>query len=37
VPATELGWGPDLAVLGAATALITVAGAAPAGVRASGG
>ena len=37
VPATELGWGPDLAVLAAATALITVAGVAPAGVRASGG
>ena len=37
VPATELGWGPDLAVLAAATALITVAGLAPAGVRASGG
>jgi len=37
VPATELGWGPDLAVLAAATALITVAGVAPAGVTASGG
>ena len=37
VPATELGWGPDLAVLAAATALITVAGVTPAGVRASGG
>lgn len=37
VPATELGWGPDLAVLAGATALITVAGAVPAGVRASGG
>jgi hypothetical protein len=37
VPATELGWGPDIAVLAAATALITVAGVAPAGVRASAG
>ena len=37
VPATELGWGPDLAVLAAATGLVTVAGVAPAGVRASGG
>lgn len=37
VPAAELGWGPDLAVLAAATALVTVAGVAPAGVTASGG
>ena len=37
VPATELGWGPDLAILAAVTALVTVAGVAPARVTASGG
>ena len=37
VPATELGWGPDLGILAGVTALVTVAGVAPAGVRASGG
>jgi hypothetical protein len=37
VPATELGWGLDLAVLAAATVLITVAGVAPARVTVSGG
>lgn len=37
VPAAELGWGPDLAVLAGATALVTLAGVAPAAVRASGG
>ena len=36
VPATELGWGPDLALLAAATTLITLAGVAPAEVRVSG-
>lgn len=34
VPATELGWGPDLGILAGATALITVAGIAPAGAAA---
>jgi hypothetical protein len=37
VPATELGWGPDLAILAMATVLVTVAGVAPARVTASGG
>jgi hypothetical protein len=37
VPATELGWGLDLAVLAGATLLITVAGVAPARVTVSGG
>lgn len=37
VPATELGWGLDLAVLAGATVLITVAGVAPARVTVSGG
>ena len=37
VPATELGWGLDLAVLAGATVLITAAGVAPARVTTSGG